>query len=91
MIRAMNERSTEIGDLSEELKQLIRETEVTGKRTIFSRGGKAVAILTSHDEYLALRETIDLSAQPEILSEIAAAENEARAGDLLLPEDLFVE
>lgn len=87
----MNDRSLDSTELSEELRQLVRETEVTGRRTIFSRNKKPIAILVSHDEYLALRETIDLSSQPEILADIVESENQAKNGSLILPEDLFVE
>lgn len=87
----MNDRSLDSTELSEELRQFVRETEVTGRRTIFSRNGKPVAIMVSHDEYMALRETIDLSSQPEVLADIVEAENQAKKGALLLPEDLFVE
>lgn len=87
----MNDRSLDSTELSEELRQLVRETEITGRRTIFSRNNKPIAILVSHDEYMALRETIDLSSQSAILADIVESENQAKNGSLILPEDLFVE
>jgi hypothetical protein len=50
-----------------------------------------VAILVSHDEYLALRETIAIANDPDLRRRIEIAEEEARRGALLLPEELFGE
>lgn len=87
----MTDRILDAAETGEQLRQLVREAEVTGRRTVFQRDGKPVAILISHDEYLAMRETIDLSAAPELIRDLELAEEEARRGALLLPEDLFVE
>jgi len=73
------------------VRQLVGECEVTGKRTIFERNGRAVAILVSHDEYLALRETIDIANNAELRRQIEVAEDEVKRNALMLPEDLFVE
>lgn len=87
----MIDRTIEAAETIDELRQLIRECEVTGRRTIFTRSGQPVSILVSHDEYLALRETVELSAEPEVLRDIELAEEQGRRGELILPEDLFVE
>jgi mRNA-degrading endonuclease RelE of RelBE toxin-antitoxin system len=55
---------------------------------VFHRGERPVAILVSHDEYLALRETIDIAADAELMARIAAAEQQTAKGALLLLEDL---
>jgi PHD/YefM family antitoxin component YafN of YafNO toxin-antitoxin module len=86
-----SDRTIDAAELSDDLRQLVRESEVTGKRTVFARDGRPVAMLLSHDEYLAMRETIDLSADPELMRDLELAEEEAQRGALLLPEDLFVE
>ena len=87
----MNDRTIDTAETIDELRQLIRECEVTGRRTVFTRTGHPVAILVSHDEYLALRETVELSAEPDVLRDIELGEDQARRGELMLPEDLFVE
>jgi PHD/YefM family antitoxin component YafN of YafNO toxin-antitoxin module len=71
------------------VRLLVGECEVTGKRTVFARDGRAVAILVSYDEYLALRETIDISNNADLRRQIESAEEEVKRGAMLLPEDLF--
>lgn len=83
------ERRVEILDLAAEARELVRDCEITGQRTLFTRNGREVAILISHDEYLALRETIDIAGDVALREQIAAAEAEVQRGALLLIEDLL--
>ncbi|HYS55661.1 MAG TPA: hypothetical protein VER58_18020 [Thermoanaerobaculia bacterium] len=83
------EKRLELLDLPPDVRQLVAECEVSGKRTIFARDGRPVAILISHDEYLALRETIDISNNADLRRQIETAEDEVKRGALMLPEDLF--
>ena len=83
------EKRLELLELSPDVRQLVGECEITGKRTIFERDGRPVAILVSHDEYLALRETIDIANNPELRRQIEAAEDEVKRNALMLPEELF--
>ena len=85
------EKRLELLELPPDVRQLVAETEVSGKRTIFARDGRPVAILISHDEYLALRETIDIANNPDLRRQIETAEDEVKRGAMVLPEDLFVE
>ncbi len=84
-------RRIDMLDLETGTREMVSECEITGKRTEFTRNGRAVAVLISHDEFLAMRETIDLAANPEILRDIELAEEEAKRAALILPEDLLVE
>jgi PHD/YefM family antitoxin component YafN of YafNO toxin-antitoxin module len=84
-------RRLEVLDLPPDARELVSECELTGRRTVFERNGRAVAILVSHDEYLALRETIAIANDPDLRRRIEIAEEEARRGALLLPEELFGE
>ena len=72
-----------------EVKELVGECELTGKRTVFLRNDRPVAILISHDEYLALRETIEIGSDAALRTAIDRAEDEVKRGAMLLPEDLF--
>ena len=56
---------------------------------MFSRDGRPVAILLSHDEYLALRETIDIANNADLRRQIETADEEVKRGAMMLPEDLF--
>ena len=85
------EKRLELLELSPDVRQLVAECEVSGKRTRFERDGKPVAILVSFDEYLALRETIDIGNDAELRKQIENGEEELKRNALLLPEDLFVE
>ncbi len=73
------------------MRQLVGECELTGKRTLFQRNARPVAILISYDEYLAMRETIDVANDPAMRQLIDAADAEIQRGALLLAEDLLVE
>ena len=85
------EKRLELLELSPDVRQLVAECEVSGKRTRFDRDGKPVAILVSFDEYLALRETIDIGNDADLRKQIENGEEELKRNALLLPEDLFVE
>ncbi|MEA2568713.1 MAG: hypothetical protein QOI24_714 [Acidobacteriota bacterium] len=52
------------------------------------RDGRAVAILISHDEYMALRETLDLANDEVLRARIARADAELVRGAALELEDL---
>ncbi|HEX9160533.1 MAG TPA: hypothetical protein VF980_02405 [Thermoanaerobaculia bacterium] len=73
------------------MRELVGECELTGRHTLFDRDGRTVAILASHDEYLALRETVNFANDTGLRDRVAAADDEIRRGAMLLPEDLFVE
>lgn len=52
------------------------------------RGGRAVATLISHDEYVALRETLEISNDAALRAQIEAAEREIERNQILLAEEL---
>jgi hypothetical protein len=85
------EKRLEILDLPDDVRQLAGECELTGKRTLFERSGRTVAILTSWDEYLAMRETIDIMNDAALRAMIDEADEQIRRGAMLLPEELLVE
>ena len=63
-------------DLPEEARDLIRECEVMGTRIGFERNGRPVAVLVSHDEYNALRETIDIANDALFFAQLTQADEE---------------
>ncbi len=83
------DKQLEILDLPDDVRALIGECELTGKRTLFSRNGRPVAMLVSYDEYLALRETADIVGDSALLARITDAEAEVKRGAMLMAEDLF--
>jgi prevent-host-death family protein len=87
----VQDNDVDIHDLGEEARELAASCEVSGRRTVISRNGRRIAVLTSWDEYFALRETIALLERDDVRAELELAEDQARRGELLLPEDWFVE
>ncbi|MCU1246594.1 MAG: prevent-host-death family protein [Acidobacteria bacterium] len=83
------DRRLELLDQPDAIRELIGECELTGKRTIFERAGRSVAVVVSYDEYLALRETLEIANDTELRAHLAAAEENVKAGAMLLPEELF--
>jgi prevent-host-death family protein len=66
----------DVFDLSEEARDLIRECEAKGTQTLFERKGRPVAVLVSYDEYLALRETIEIANDSLLFARLAQADEE---------------
>lgn len=63
-------------DLPEDSRDLIRECEATGAQTVFERNGRPVAMLVSYDEYMALRETIEIANDSLLFAKLAEADEE---------------
>ncbi|HEX8409562.1 MAG TPA: hypothetical protein VF883_11895 [Thermoanaerobaculia bacterium] len=63
-------------DLPEESRDLIRECEARGERTVFERSGRPVAVLLSHDEYTAMRETLDIANDSLLFARISEADDQ---------------
>lgn len=77
----------ELIDLPDDVRDLVAECETSGKRTAFDRNGRTVAVLVSWDEYLALRETIDVSNDPQLVATLRRSEAEAERGAIEQPFD----
>lgn len=68
-------------DLPEDARDLIRECEAKGTRTVFERNGRPVAVLVSHDEYMALRETIEIANDSLLFARLAEADESTSLRD----------
>lgn len=66
----------DILDLPENVRDLIRECEAQGQQMFFERNGRPVAALVSYDEYLALRETIEIANDSLLFARISEADEE---------------
>ncbi|HEV2719592.1 MAG TPA: hypothetical protein VG323_06205 [Thermoanaerobaculia bacterium] len=82
------EKRIDILDLPPEVRELVGDCELTGRRTLFTRNGRAVVALVSHDEWLALRETIEIGKDEALRAQISRGEEEARRGAVIEVEDL---
>jgi len=82
------EERREILDLPPDVRALVGECELTGKRTVFTRNERPVVILASYDEYTALRETLAISNDAALRAKLEAAEAQVARNALLLAEEL---
>jgi PHD/YefM family antitoxin component YafN of YafNO toxin-antitoxin module len=85
------EKRIDILDLPPEVRELVGECELTGRRTLFLRNGRPVVALVSHDEWLALKETIEISADAVLMAHIGRADGEVQRNALMAMEDLLEE
>ncbi len=83
------DKSFDILDAPDDVRALVGECELTGNRTTFLRNDHPIAILISHDEYLALRETIDIADDAPLRAAIAEGEAQLERGAMLAIEDLL--
>jgi mRNA-degrading endonuclease RelE of RelBE toxin-antitoxin system/PHD/YefM family antitoxin component YafN of YafNO toxin-antitoxin module len=65
-------------DLPEEARDLVRECEAQGVRSVFERAGRPVAVLVSWDEYMALRETIEMANDSLFYARLEEADEDVR-------------
>ena len=69
-------KTIEVLDLPDDARELVRECEVKGARTVLTRNGRPTAMLVSYDEYLALRETIEIANDADLGAMLNAAAEE---------------
>ena len=81
------EKRIDILDLPPAVRELVGECELTGSRTAFVRNGRAVVVMASYDEWLAMRETIDIMNDSVLRAQI----EEGERGEMMLVEDLIEE
>ena len=86
-----NDISIDLYDLDPATREFATEAAVTGRRALFIRNGRPVGIILSYDEYLALKETIELFGDDVRRAEIEEGAEQVGRGEMMLPEDLFVE
>ena len=69
------------------MRELVGECELTGGRTLFTRNGRAVVTMASYDEWLALKETLDIANDSVLRAQI----EEGERGQMMLVQDLIEE
>jgi len=87
----MPDQTVDLYDLEPRMSDLVSQCEIIGTRTRITRDGRAIAILITADEHLALTQTIEIASDAATMAAIDEARREAAAGQLLEAEDLFVE
>jgi mRNA-degrading endonuclease RelE of RelBE toxin-antitoxin system/PHD/YefM family antitoxin component YafN of YafNO toxin-antitoxin module len=74
-------KTIELFELPDSARELVRECEIKGARTLLQRDGRPVAMLVSYDEYIALRETIEIANDADLGALLNAAEDEVSRGE----------
>jgi PHD/YefM family antitoxin component YafN of YafNO toxin-antitoxin module len=82
------EKRIDILGLPPDVRELVGECELTGRRTEFLRNGRPVVALVSYDEWLAMRETLDIANDGALREQIERGDEEARRNALMVVEDL---
>jgi prevent-host-death family protein len=70
------------------LSELVAAVATTQDHVEITRNGEPAAVLVSHEEIAALRETIAVLSDPQAVSDIAEAEADILAGNTLDAEEL---
>lgn len=66
----------EADSIGQPVRSAVLATEVMGRRTAVTREGRPIAVLISWDEFISLRETIELESDEATVAEIRAGEAE---------------
>lgn len=72
------------------LSELVASVAATQEHIEITRNGEPAAVLISHDELDALRETVAVLSDPQMVADIAEAMADIRVGRTVDPEDLRV-
>jgi len=70
------------------LSELVASVATTQEHVEITRNGEPAAVLISHEELAALRETVAILSDPQIVSDIAAGLADIQAGRTIDIEDL---
>lgn len=66
----------EADSINQPVRAAVLATEVMGRRTAITRKERPIAVLISWDEFISLRETIELESDEAVVAEIRAGEAE---------------
>ncbi len=77
-----------VTDAKARLSELVAAVATTHDHVEITRNGEPAAVLVSHDELVALRETIALLRDPGAQADIAEAEEDVTAGRTVSAEEM---
>jgi antitoxin YefM len=69
-----------VTDAKARLSELVAAVAATQEHVDITRNGEPAAVLISHAELHALRETIAILSDPDVVNDIREAESDIRAG-----------
>ena len=81
-------RTMTVTDAKARLSELVAMVEQTQEHIDITRNGEPAAVLVSHAELEALRETIAILSDPTLVEDIRQAEADIAAGDTVSAESL---
>ncbi|HEY0168665.1 MAG TPA: type II toxin-antitoxin system Phd/YefM family antitoxin [Jatrophihabitans sp.] len=81
-------RTLTVTDAKARLSELVAMVEQTQEHIDITRNGEPAAVLISHAELQAMRETIAILSDPTLVGDIRQAEADIAAGDTVNAESL---
>ena len=79
---------TSLANVKAQLSAFVDSVNGTHERVVITRNGEAAAVLMSPDDLASLEETIAILSDPQAMAEIADAEAEIAAGDVVDLEEV---
>jgi len=79
---------TSLANVKAQLSAFVDSVNGTHERVVITRNGEAAAVLISPDDLASLEETIAILSDPQAMAEIADAEAEIAAGDVVDLEEV---
>jgi antitoxin YefM len=80
-----------LSDARARLSELVDEAVRTHERVDITRNGRRAAVLLSADDFDSLMETLDILADPQLMQELAEADEQIARGEVYTLEEVEAE
>jgi antitoxin YefM len=80
-----------LSDARARLSELVDEAVRTHERVEITRNGRRAAVLLSADDFDSLQETLDILSDPQLMQELAEAEDQIARGEVYTLEEVEAE
>jgi antitoxin YefM len=77
-----------LSDARARLSELVDEAVRTHERVEITRNGRRAAILMSADDFDSLQETLDILSDPQLMQELAEADEQIKRGEVYTQEEV---
>jgi antitoxin YefM len=80
-----------LSDARARLSELVDEAVRTHERVEITRNGRRAAVLLSADDFDSLQETLEILSDPQLMQELAEAEEQVARGEVYTLEEVEAE
>src|SRR5215210_2938816 len=80
-----------LSDARARLSELVDEAVRTHQRVDITRNGRRAAVLLSADDFDSLMETLDILSDPQLMQELAEADEQIKRGEVYTLEEVEAE